>query len=139
MQSVIEMVRWLQLLSSWIEHSSVQLVIDNETFRLTKAILSDMSFDDDSIAMDVMMSVEPGGQFLTHDHTLAHCRDNLLPINFCPDDRGTWEEKKRGSLVKRATEYMDDLMKDSGPLEYPEDVRKEMDAVVKSADKKLIG
>jgi trimethylamine:corrinoid methyltransferase-like protein len=119
--------------------SPVQLVIDNETFRLTKSILADMSFDDDSLAMDVMMDVAPGGQFLTHAHTLSHCRDHLLPINFCPDDRSTWEIKKKGSLFKRAAEYMKTIMKDAGPVSLPEDIQKEMNAIVKSADRKLIG
>jgi len=119
--------------------SPVQLVIDNETFRLTKALLADMSFDDDALAMDVLMAVAPGGEFLTHDHTLNHCRDNLLPINFCPDARDTWESKNRGSLLERATAYMQDIMQDAGPIEQSEEVRKEMDAVVKSADQNLIG
>jgi len=118
--------------------SPVQLVIDNETFRLTKALLADMTFDDDALAMDVLMSVAPGGEFLTLDHTLAHCRDNLAPINFCTDARDTWESKNQGSLRKRATACMQDLMQDAGPVERSEEVRREMDAIVKSADDNII-
>lgn len=117
--------------------SPVQLVIDNETFRLTKSVLEDMSFDEDALAVDVMMDVEPGGQFLTNAHTLKHCRDHLLPINFCPDDRHTWAAKNKGTLLERATENMKELMKDAGPVERPDDVQKEMEAIVKNADKVL--
>jgi trimethylamine--corrinoid protein Co-methyltransferase len=119
--------------------SPVQLVIDNETFRLTKEILSTMSFDDDALAMDALMAIEPGGQFLTHSHTLKHCRDNLQPINFCPDARSTWEKNERGSLKERATEWMHDLMKDAGPVERSAEAQKEMDSIVAAADKKLVG
>lgn len=119
--------------------SPVQLTIDNETFRLTKEILKEMVFDDDAIAMDVLMKTEPGGQFLTDMHTLSHCRDNQRSINFCPDARDTWEAKNRGTLLERAKANMEEIMKDAGPLEYPEDIRKEMDAVVKRADQKLMG
>ena len=119
--------------------SPVQLVIDNETFRLTKSVLADMAFDDDALAIDALMAVEPGGEFLSQEHTLKHCRDNLLPINFCPESRDTWETNNRGSLMERATENMKEIMKDAGPVDYPEDVLKEMEAIVAMADKKLIG
>ena len=117
--------------------SPVQLVIDNETFRLTKGILKEMAFDDDTLAMDAMMDIQPGGQFLTHMHTLKHCRENPLPLNFCPDARDTWEKEKRGSLYERARANMQAIMKDAAPIDYPDDIRKEMDAVVKKADQKL--
>ncbi|SDO88169.1 trimethylamine methyltransferase family protein [Desulforhopalus singaporensis] len=118
--------------------SPVQLTIDNETFRLTKEILKEMSFDDDALAMDVLEKTAPGGQFLTDPHTLRHCRDGIQPINFCPDSRDTWERKKRGTLIERATENMKEIMKDAGPVELPSEIIKEMDAVVKRADQKLI-
>ena len=119
--------------------SPVQLVIDNETFRLTKAVLADMVFDNDALGMDVLMQVAPGGQFLTQPHTVKHCRDNLVPINFCPDARSTWEDKNRGSLKARATQYMKDIMKDAGPVAHDAQVLKEMDKIVAAADKKLVG
>lgn len=119
--------------------SPVQLVIDNETFRLTKSILAEMNFDDDALAMDALMAIEPGGQFLTHKHTLKHCRDNLMPINFCPDSRSTWEKNNKGSLVERATADMYKLMKDAGPVERPTEILQEMEKIVAAADKKLIG
>ncbi|MCP3891571.1 MAG: hypothetical protein GY702_22300 [Desulfobulbaceae bacterium] len=117
----------------------VQLTIDNEIFRLTKEILKEMVFDDDALAMDVLMKTEPGGQFLTDMHTLSHCRDNQMPINFCSDARDTWEANKRGTLKERAKVNMEDIMKDAGPVEYSEDILKAMDDVVKRADKKVIG
>jgi trimethylamine--corrinoid protein Co-methyltransferase len=117
--------------------SPVQLVIDNETFRLTKAVLADMVFDDDALAMDALMQVAPGGQFLTQPHTVKHCRDNLPPINFCPDARITWENEKRGTLMERATQHMNDIMKDAGPVAHDSEVMKEMDKIVAAADKKL--
>jgi trimethylamine---corrinoid protein Co-methyltransferase len=118
--------------------SPVQLAIDNETFRLTKEVLKKMTFDDDAFAIDALMSIEPGGQFLTHPHTLKHCRDNLQPINFCPDARSTWEKNERGSLKQRVTTWLDDLMKDAGPVDHSEDTLKELDKIVAAADKKLI-
>ena len=117
--------------------SPVQLVIDNETFRLTKAVLADMVFDDDALAMDALMQVAPGGQFLTQPHTVKHCRDNLPPINFCPDARITWENEKRGTLMERATQHMNDIMKDAGPVAHDSETLKEMDKIVAAADKKL--
>ena len=82
---------------------------------------------------------EPGGQFLTQPHTLKHCRDNLLPINFCPDARTSWELNERGTLKERATESMHELMKDAAPVQHSPEVLREMDKIVAAADKKLVG
>lgn len=117
--------------------SPVALAIDNENFRLIKETLKTMSFDDDALATDTLMAIEPGGQFLTQKHTLKHCRDNIQPINYCPDSRSMWEKNSRGSLKERVTTHLDELMKDAGPVDHSPEILKEMDNIVAAADKKL--
>lgn len=117
--------------------SPVQLVIDNEVFGMTKAVISGMKFDAEDLGWEELLQCEPGGQFMTSMHTLKHCRESFVPINFTRSKRETWENKKEGSLVDRATAHLHKLMKDASQSDLPADVVKEMDDIVASADRAL--
>jgi trimethylamine:corrinoid methyltransferase-like protein len=113
--------------------SPVQLAIDNEVFGMVRRIVMGMNVDDETMAWEDLMRIEPGGQFLTSPHTLEHCRDGLRPINFTRFSRDDWEQEGSVSLVGRATEYCKDIMRQAGPIPFPDDAIKEMDAIVKAA------
>lgn len=118
--------------------SPVQLVVDNEVFGMTKGVISEMKFDDDTLAWNELMACEPGDQFLTNPHTFKHCREVFKPINFTRSARDTWQKKQEGDLIARSTEYLKGIMKNAGPISLPEDTIREMDSIIKSADKKLM-
>jgi trimethylamine--corrinoid protein Co-methyltransferase len=116
----------------------VQLAIDNEVFGMVRRIIEKMKFDDETMAWEDLMNLEPGGEFLTSDHTLRHCRDGLPPNNFTRFSRDIWEQNGKLDLIARATECYKNLIKDAGPIALPDDVVREMNGVVKAADDYLI-
>jgi trimethylamine:corrinoid methyltransferase-like protein len=118
--------------------SPVQLVIDNEVFGMTKAIISEMRFDDDALGWEDLLQCKPGSEFTTSMHTLKHCRESFVPVNFTRSNRSKWELKKEGTLVDRATAYLQDLMKDAAGIDLPAEVVKEMDEIVAAADQRLV-
>ena len=117
--------------------SPVQLAVDNEVFGLVRRMITNITFDDDSLAWADLLAAEPGCNFLTGDHTLRHCRDGLMPINFTRMTREDGNSKNQGDLVARATEYCREILKKAEPPNLPEDVSFEMDAIVERADKQL--
>lgn len=117
--------------------SPIALAIDNEMFGMTKAILSDMKFDDDHMAIKELMEIKPGGQFLTNPHTFKHCREVAVPINFIRSPRDSWASEGSHDLNERVKKYLRKLMVDAGPIELPAGVAREMDEIVKMADEKL--
>jgi trimethylamine:corrinoid methyltransferase-like protein len=117
--------------------SPVQLAVDNEVFGLVRRMITNITFDDDSLAWADLLAAESGCNFLTGDHTLRHCRDGLMPINFTRMTREDWNSKNQGDLVVRATEYCREILKKTEPPNLPEDVSLEMDAIVERADKQL--
>ena len=68
--------------------SPVQLAIDNEVFGMARRLITQIEFNDDSMAWQELLTAEPGSQFLTSEHTLRHCRDGLMPVNFIRIDPG---------------------------------------------------
>ena len=117
--------------------SPVQLVVDNEVLGLVRRMISNLTFDDDSMAWADLLAVEPGGNFLTGDHTLRHCRDGLMPTNFTRMTREDWNKEGQHDLVARATEYCQDLLGKAVPPNLPDHVIREMDSIVERADEQL--
>lgn len=117
--------------------SPIALAIDNEIFGMLKKTIGTMIFDDDQTAFEELMTIKPGGEFMTHPHTFKHCREVVKPINFIRDPRDSWASAGARDLNVRVKEYLAKLMKDAGPLDLPESVVEEMAAVVKLADEKL--
>ena len=117
--------------------SPVQLAVDNEVFGMVRRTISNLIFDDDSLAWADLLTVEPGGNFLTGDHTLRHCRDGLMPTNFARMTREDWNRAGQSDLIARATEYCKDILAKAVPPDLPDHVIREMDSIVERADKQL--
>ncbi len=117
--------------------SPIQLAIDNEVFGMVRRMITEITFDDESLAWDDLLKAGAGDQFLTSDHTLRHCREGLMPENFIRMTRQDWQDKGQGDLVARASEFCKSLLSRAAPMTLPEYVTKEMDSIVEQADKQL--
>jgi trimethylamine:corrinoid methyltransferase-like protein len=117
--------------------SPVQLAIDNEVLGMVKRLVAKIDIDDESMAWQELLNAEPGSQFLTNEHTLRHCREGLMPINFIRMTREGWHVKGRSDLVARVTEFCKNLLEKAEPVALPENMTKEMDSIVKRADTNL--
>ncbi len=117
--------------------SPVQLAVDNEVLGMVRRMISNLAFDDDSLAWEDLLAVEPGGNFLTGDHTLRHCRDGWMPTNFTRMTREDWNREGQSDLIARATEYCKNILENAAPPTLPDLVIREMDAIVEQADKQL--
>jgi trimethylamine:corrinoid methyltransferase-like protein len=117
--------------------SPIQLAIDSEVLGMIRRMIGKINFNDDTLAWPDLLNIEPGGQFLTSDHTLEHCRDGLMPVNFTRMTRDDWTEAGQRDLVARVVEYCRDILKKAKPLDLSEQMIKEMDSIVKDADTQL--
>ncbi len=60
--------------------SMEQFVVDMEILGMVERFTSGVRVEEDTLALDVIHAVGPGGEFLTQGHTLAHCRkESWLP------------------------------------------------------------
>jgi len=118
--------------------SPIQLIIDNTLASMLKRNIAGLKVDVDTLACEEIMNIAPGDSFITLPHTLKHCHDALRPKLFNKKALGEWVADGSKDLYTRALdEYMalkDKLM----PVEFPDDVRQEMQKIVKRADEHLI-
>jgi trimethylamine---corrinoid protein Co-methyltransferase len=59
-----------------------KMVLDCEYIKMIRRIVSGIAIDSDALAMEIIKNVGPGGEFITHNHTLEHCRTSLSQSNF---------------------------------------------------------
>ncbi len=69
-----------------------QLILDVEIRELVGAMLRGIPVDDESLALDAIRAVGPGGDFLTEPHTRRHMRELWGPRYLDRRPYGAWEE-----------------------------------------------
>jgi trimethylamine--corrinoid protein Co-methyltransferase len=71
-----------------------QMLMDCEIFSIIHKMMQGIIVDDDSLALDVIRKVGPGGNFLSQKHTLKHMRELFTPQFMDRRPYNVWEEKK---------------------------------------------
>ena len=118
--------------------SPVQLVVDDEINGMVKRILSKPTFSDETMAWEDLLNIDPGGQFITSQHTLRHCRDAFQPRSFVRQSRETFENQGQKDLVARATELLETLKAKEDDSPMSQDMVREMASIVKHADAHIL-
>ena len=125
-------------LNSALAVSPVKLIIDNELAKVLKRIKAGIKVDDDYLAWKEILSIEPGGHYLELPHTLKHCREALRSRLAVTQPRDAWSAEGRKDLQARMVEEYRELKRKLKPPELPEEVKKELNNIVKKADEKLV-
>jgi len=113
-------------------YSLGDLVLDAEIWGLLAHLGRGLSISDEDLAVDVIASVGPAGDYLMEDHTLANMRGLWQPRLF---DRRTWdgwEASGRPGPQERAAERVRSILASHEPLALPDGVPAELDRIVAS-------
>ena len=78
-----------------------QFVIDNEILGMALRAVAGIQVNDETLAVDVIDQVGPGGHFLLADHTLQHMRSEFYYPSGVVDRQGMELWQKEGSLTAR--------------------------------------
>jgi trimethylamine--corrinoid protein Co-methyltransferase len=127
---------------AWENAASYEmLVIDNEIFSDIFRMVSGMDVNDDRIALDMIDKVGPMGNYLAQPHTMKYLRSGEMRISQLFDKRTGERVKTEGQrpLQDVARDAVRKILKEHQPTPLDKDVEKELSAVVKEAEKKLMG
>ncbi|MGB9595646.1 MAG: trimethylamine methyltransferase family protein [Candidatus Poribacteria bacterium] len=116
-----------------------QCVIDNEILGAALHIAKGIEVNKDTLAVDVIKEVGPGGNYLAHDHTLKYFRKT----NWFPKitNRKKWDDWMREGgkdMRKRANEMAREILSKHYPQYLPDDVAREIDKMAESAQRRAI-
>jgi len=91
-------------LEAGLANSPELMVLANELIAMNRVFAQGVPFDDESLAIDVVDEVGPGGQFLSHDHTMRHWRELWTPALFDRQRLEPWMEKGSKTMRMRIRE-----------------------------------
>ncbi|MCA9921484.1 MAG: trimethylamine methyltransferase family protein, partial [Anaerolineales bacterium] len=108
------------------------ILLTNELIGMTRRFVDGVRLDDEALALDVIHEVGPGGEFLSHDHTLAHWRDFWLPQNFDRQRLESWQDDGALDVNGRLRDQVVAIMDEHQVEPLPHTVHTEINRILNS-------
>jgi len=110
-------------------------VIGNEICGFINRILQGIEVNPDTLAVDVIRQVGPGGEYLTHDHTMEHFRSEQWDPKLGNRlKRDHWEEKGAMDIRARARDEYRKILATHQPKPLDPGVQKKLQKIVDGAE-----
>ena len=117
-------------LEAGLTNSPEMMVLTNEIISQTRRFTEGVRIDDEALALDVIHEVGPGGEFLSHDHTMDHWRELWLPQVFNRQRLEEWEEGGGFDVNHSLREITLTLMEKHQVEPLSETVEQELEAIL---------
>ena len=117
-------------LESGLTGSPEMMVLTNEIISMSRRFVEGIRVDDEALAGGVIHDVGPGGEFLSHRHTMEHWRELWLPQLFDRQRLDPWIAGGSKRLGERLREMTIALMREHEVESLPGSVDKEVAAIL---------
>ena len=99
-----------------------QLVLTNEIIGMVKRYLSGIKINKNTLALDVIEKVGPGGNFLSEDHTFKNFKEEMfMPKLIDRSVYTNWKNSGSKSLETRVSEKVKEILQGHKPVPIPAD------------------
>ncbi len=116
-----------------------QCVIDDEILGAAFHIAKGLEVSGETLAVDAIKEVGPGGQFLDHPHTLRHFRQvNWFAKLTCRQKWDNWQASGGKSMRERAGERARHILDTHRPRHLSEDQAREIHRIARTAQQQAI-
>ncbi len=112
-----------------------EMMMDCEIFSIVHKMMEGIVVNDETLALDTIAAVGPGGHYLGQKHTRKHMRELFMPQFMDRRPYSEWETKKddaRDWALAKARK----TLKEHQPDPLDGNISKEMDRIIKSVEKK---
>jgi trimethylamine--corrinoid protein Co-methyltransferase len=111
------------------------IVMSDEIISYVKWVLRGFDITRETLAIDVIREVGPGGDFISTDHTYEHFRQaQWRPKLLNRDDPDTWERKGSKSYGDVLRDKARDILATHQPMPLPDDVQRQIDDIAVRAE-----
>jgi len=126
------------MLENGLTFSPDQLLIDDDIISMMKVAGDGIEVNDETLSVDDINAVGPGGNFLPLPATMANIDRQSSPAIFDRGVVGDWLEQKHGmDAAHVAHERVQEIIRDYEPEPIDKDIVKQLEAIVKKADKEV--
>ncbi len=115
-----------------------KLIMDAEMIRMLRIAINGVAVNDETLAMDVIHEVGPGGTYITHEHNLRSMRSQSRVELFDRRSRNDWMEMTQGKNIRdRAYAKAIDIIENHKPHPLPENAAETMGEIVNEFEDEL--
>ena len=114
--------------------SFAEMMMDCEIFSIVHKMMQGITVDAETLALEAIANVGPGGHYLAQKHTRNHMRDIFLPQFMDRRPYSEWETKKDDAR-DWATAKAKKILKEHQPDPLDEKIGQEFDRIIKSVEK----
>jgi trimethylamine---corrinoid protein Co-methyltransferase len=114
--------------------SYAEMMMDCEIFSIVQKMMQGIVVDEETLALETIANVGPGGHYLAQKHTRKHMRELFMPEFMDRRPYSQWEEKKddaRDWAVNKARK----ILKEHQPEPLDPKISEEMGKIIKSVEK----
>jgi trimethylamine--corrinoid protein Co-methyltransferase len=113
------------------------LVAMDEVAGLVRRFMDGVEINQDSLALDVIDRVGPGGHFLEEDHTFRHFRHNWFPRLLDRKSREDWEAAGSLTMRDRAVARVRTLLDHHQSPSLPASISTSLEAIIQRAEARV--
>lgn len=129
-----DMLLGVGLLNGSTIWSFEQMIMDCEIFEIIRKMMEGIVVDEETLALDVIRDVGPGGNFLTKKHTMKHMRKLWLHTLMDRRPYSEWE-KNKGGARDWANERAIKIMSTHRPDPLDPKLEAELKKIIQSVEK----
>ena len=112
------------------------LVITNEIVGMIKRFMRGIPVNEETLAVEVIGQVGPGGHFLGEDHTLKHFRnEHWHPAIMDRQNYFAWEKSGSKTMGERVKEKLREILSHHQPKPLADDVKNRIAAIRDTSEK----
>ena len=94
--------------------------------------------DEETLAVDVIKNIGPGGHFMSQKHTLEHLKELYLPVIFDKDSEEGWIKGGKKDVRDVARLRVKEILREHSAEVLPRDIQEKLRQIVKEAEKELV-
>ena len=113
------------------------IVVANEVIGMIKQIMKGIDVTRETLALDLIHQVGPGGEFLTSEHTLRHFKDDWFPEIFDRADYEMWEKTGGKTCQQRSNEMVKKILETHAAQALPQKTQKDLKTILERAAEKV--
>lgn len=112
-----------------------QIVVTNEVVGMVRRITGGFNINEETLALELINQVGPGGEFLTSQHTLEHFKENWFTDLISRTPYETWENAGRKDLRQRANEKVKFIFGNHHPEPLEKKHQNELKQIIQTMNK----
>lgn len=112
-----------------------QIVVSNEVISMVRHITRGVELNDETLGLDLIDKIGPGGEFMSCEHTLQHFRNNFYPELIMRQPYEKWENEGSKDLGTRANEKVQYILENHRPRFLEEKIKAELNKMIAAMEK----